>query len=343
MRKAKKVARRRTVRTDPTSHPVERSVRAHAELLSVSRRLRELQGRLAPSGPDARKDATLRAKLITRRAALRSELDDYRALQTRPQAASDMPGKPIGNRGVWARIKHLTERIEHIRLGPGDKAMIQAGGQNPPVVVRTLLDPTTVIALPTLWWHESNKATRHTEWHVDGTSDITRLMLYGRWWIKNPEPLLSFETKGAQLAETIAFMFDVPAFDWEATVQYQANAVIGINPFYDAEDPYHTVWILLHEQHDVAQPGPSGPEHFEVLEQINYSGGTIQRTAGATIHRSYTVPAGVASRVYIGMHWNLSIGWGNAGTVGYAWDSLVLGPPPGQDSAGLLVTATQSV
>jgi hypothetical protein len=197
---------------------------------------------------------------------------------------------------------------------------------------------------PHLWWSEDDDATYDKEWHFDPYYDIHRGILHGRFSVDNPAPfnipIIEEKHDWSQLVVTLALAFDVPAPDCDAQVLYQAEMVLGISPNYNARDYIHYVSAILCEQPDASTGHPSSLSDFERIGNAiwNDPDSSTQQTEPVSVSRSFSVRAGIRSRIHLGFTWNLSVASGIAGTASGCWDNFVIFPPMGEDTWGVKVT-----
>lgn len=205
-----------------------------------------------------------------------------------------------------------------------------------------LLSSWNFTEYPGFWWTDDDEATTSQDgWHFDPNYDFTRGIVYGRFSVDNPAPFdwpfVEESHDWAQLMKCAALSFEIPAPDCDSQVLYEARMWLVVNPSYNAHDYLFTAQALLFEQHDASTGAPTQLSDFERLGEGFWHdpGSEHDRIEPISIARNYSVPKGVASRVHLGLTWNMSVASGVAGTSNVSWDQLRIGPPTGEDTWGL--------
>lgn len=196
-------------------------------------------------------------------------------------------------------------------------------------------------AFEDITWSDDD-ATFSGEWAwFDPNLDITRGILAMKGWVDVPPPFdwPIYEEPGhhAQLAKTAAMTFNVPPPTRDCLVYYEARLLLGLNPYFDADQWCLFVDSLLCVQPDASAAMPSGLVDFNVIDpRITLADELEPRIKSSYLSGSYIARAGVLSRVHLGMHWNLSMTNGCGGTSG-GWDNFIILTPAGSDIWGLKV------
>jgi hypothetical protein len=238
----------------------------------------------------------------------------------------------------------LARVIEHMRHYPFPLEQFwgeSEDGETPSEPWTTTLMAYDMTVFPDIKWSD-NGATFSGEWLFDPNSYITEGILAVKGWVDVPTPfdwpIYEESPNHAQLAKTAAMTFNVPAPSCDCLVLYEAQLLIGLNCYFDADDWFFIASSLLCVQPDASAAMPSGVADFDRIEpKIQLAHESGPQIKSFYLSGSYPVKAGIKSRVHLGMHWNLSITNGCGGTCG-GWDNFIIFRPHGSDVWGLKVT-----
>jgi hypothetical protein len=195
---------------------------------------------------------------------------------------------------------------------------------------------------PGIYWSD-NGASYSGSWDFDPYRDVTRGIIGHKGSVTADAPPFYKpweDAHHAQLMHLAALAFDVPAQPWDAMVSFDAPVAIAVNLDVNADNAFLIAQAVLCVQPDASAGSPTGIEHFNAVQPsivLDEPSGFKSAVESPTVSGTYFARANTRSRVHIGLHWNLTVTNGQAGTSG-GWDSLVIFQPQASEVWGLHVT-----